>query len=244
MARNVTLAKLRGLARLYADQRPGGTNAFVPDTSGVADVATCNDLINLALTELYDLLIAARGHEYYISSAPIAVVAGTAVYSFPSFPADFYELLSLTLEWGPTTNEVVLGLDKIDNRADFANFSIWAMYSPKAYRLRGAALELLPTPTTPVTARMQYIPALAPLVNDGDTFDGVNGWEKIVALRVGMELRAIAKQDAGDLSALYQAERARIVDLAAERQAATPKTVQDVFPEGSMSWPFARRADP
>lgn len=241
MARNVTLEKLRGLARLYADQRPGGTNAFVPDSTVTVGVASCNDLVNLALTELYDLLIAARGHEYYISSTAISVLAGTATYNLP---ADFYELLSLTLEWGPITNEIVLGLDKIDNRADFANFSVWAMYSPKVYRLRGAALELLPTPTSPVTARLQYIPALAPLVNDADVFDGVNGWEKIVALRVGMELRTIAKQDAGDLSVLYQAERGRIIDLAAERQAATPKVVQDVFPEGSMSWPFARRADP
>lgn len=241
MARNVTLAKLRGLARLYADQRPGGATAFVPDTSGVADVATCNDLVNLALTELYDLLIAARGHEYYVTAAAVAVVAGTATYSLP---ADFYELLSLTLEWGPTTNEVVLGLDKLDNRADFTNFSVWSMYSPKVYRLRGSLVELLPTPTAQVTGRLQYIPALAPLVNDGDVFDGVNGWEKIVALRVGMELRSIAKQEAGDLSGLYQAERERIQGLAAERQASTPKAVQDVFPEGSMSWPFARRADP
>src|SRR4051812_30482519 len=96
MARSVTLAKLRGLARLYSDQRPGGAQAFIPDVAASADSAGVNDLINLALTELYDLLVAARGHEYYRTSAPLTLVPNAATVSLP---VDLYELLTVTLEW-------------------------------------------------------------------------------------------------------------------------------------------------
>jgi hypothetical protein len=241
MARNVTLAKIRGLARQYANQRPAGANAFIPDVAVGVGTSSVNDLINLAITEFYDILVAARGHEAFISSATLALVSGTAIYVLP---ADFYELFTMTLEWSATDHEVVPDLTSLTERAAFSNFSIWTQWAPKAYRVRGSSIEIVPTPTSAPICRIQYVPTFTDLVNDTDTLDGVNGWEKLVALRVAIEMRASAEQAGGDLMGLYQLEHQRISDMAADRAALATKAVKDVTPEGPMVWPVVRQRDP
>jgi hypothetical protein len=91
--RLVTLAQLRTDARLYADQRPGGANAFISDTE-------LTRLVNLVLPKLYDLLVSARGEDYYSRRTPIpgeagvrATAAGISDYLLPD---DFYELISVS----------------------------------------------------------------------------------------------------------------------------------------------------
>jgi len=241
MARLVSLAKIRGLARLYADQRPGGADAFVPDTDGgVPSVASVNDLVNLAVAEFWDLLVAARGQDYGIASSALAIVAGTSAYSLP---ADFYEAKSVVLEWGPNDHELVGDIDRVEDRPAYNNYQNWAAWAPKGYRLLAFQIEFLPTPTLAVTGRLRYVPIAPILVGDVDTVDCVNGWEKLPALRVAMELRAIEEMPYGDLERMFDREKERIMEMASERQAATPKQVQDVQPEGRTFWPFVRRRD-
>lgn len=241
MARLVSLAKIRGLARLYADQRPGGADAFVPDTDGsVASVGSVNDLVNLAIAEFYDLLIAARGQDYSRSSAALAIVAGTSAYNLP---ADFYEALSVVLEWGARDHELVGDIDRVEDRPALNNFATWSPWATKGYRVLATTLEFLPTPTSAVTGRLLYVPTAPVLAADGDTIDCVNGWEKLPALRVAMELRTIEEMPYGDLERMFDRERERILEMASERQATRPKQVQDVTPEGRNLWPFVRRRD-
>src|SRR5690242_73475 len=99
---SVNRAYLRNLARLYADGRPGGTNTFVPDSDATLNAVSLDTLINTCLAELYDVLVAARGHEYYATDADISVVSGTTTYDLPT---DVYQLLSIRLNWGPTQIE-------------------------------------------------------------------------------------------------------------------------------------------
>jgi hypothetical protein len=47
-----------------------------------------------------------------------------------------------------------------------------------------------------------------------------------------------------DLERLFDREKERIMEMASERQATSPKQVQDVQPEMRMLWPFTRRRDP
>lgn len=241
MARTVTLEKLRGLARLYADQRPGGANAFVPDT-GVASVGTLNDLINLAGAELWDMLIAARGHDYHLKDPPgtLSVVAGTSQYSLP---ADFYELRKIVLKWSTNDVEEVKDISHLGDRVDLINFRTWAPWASKAFRVLESKVEILPTPTSAVAGELWYIPPWKDLVADSDTFDGVNGWDKLIALRAAIELRIIDKLPAGDLQGLFAEQKQRVEEMASERQAAAPKTVRDVVPEAAYVWPFVRRRD-
>ena len=226
MAKAVRLDQLRTDARLYADQRPSGASVFINDTE-------LNRLINLELGNVYDLLLAARGHEYYADEDTVSVVSGTSRYNLP---ATFYELLSATLEWSSTDHEPVADYT-VPDRAQFTNLGTWARWAPKGFRLRGAQIELLPTPTSSVTMRLQFVPAFTDLSLDGDTFDGVNGWEKLVAMTVGKEMRVIEGKPHNYLDNLIREQRERIETMAADRAAAHPRVVRDVTPEQGIT-PF------
>jgi hypothetical protein len=234
MARLVTLKAIRRLCRLFADQRPGGGELrFIEDD----DV---NDLINLAIANHYDLLVAARGQEFYQKkSTAIATVAGAAEYNFP---ADFYQLISFVLNWGTNQLEPVPALDSFGSAHRF-NYVNWGQGTQKAYRQSGelgtpARIELFPTPSSAVATIVRYVPTAPILTTDQGatgTFDGVNGWERAIALEVAIQMRGIQGKGAADLGKLYDAERQRIVELAADRAATAAPTIIDVNPESVLA---------
>jgi len=228
VASSVTRGEVRALARLYADERPGGSEAFISD-------ADCNTLINGALKEFYDLLVAARGHEFYeTEDTSVTTANGTATYSLP---ADFYQLLSVDLRWAADRLEPVGALASVADRYRYVSSGVsWGESAPKAFRQRGALIELFPTPTSAVTVVLRYVPVCPELTADSGangSFDGVNGWERLIALRVACEMRTIAGQPASWLNGMYERERERVEELASQRAASHPATIRDVNPEGS-----------
>lgn len=230
----INRAYLRNLARLYADGRPGGSEAFVVDSDATANAVSLDTLINGALAELYDLLVAARGHEYYAADVDLSIVSGTATYALP---ATFYQLLSARIEWAEGRFEELFPASVL-NRTRLENCLTWGEGTPKAYRLRGTqtasaqTFEIFPTPQGTATVAVRYIPAFSLLDDDTDTFDGVNGWEKLVALKVAIEYRTIAEKPLGPLPQLYQETLLRIQGLADQRNANFAEQVQNVYPEG------------
>jgi hypothetical protein len=230
VASEINLQGLIDLARLYSDQRPGGANAFVPDT-GSGSVTT---LINGAIAELYDLLVASGGHEYYVKDATIAIVPGTSVYDMP---ADFYQAQTLHLPWASDDWEYIAPFEQAE-RMRLMNFQTWGRRTPKGYRIRGqqslvsgstltSQVEFLPVPTTTIGCTLRYVPAFTPLSNlTTDFFTTVNSWQKIIAMKAAIELRAVAKLDASDLKELYSEQRDRVQEMADKRaQGATPQIV-------------------
>lgn len=221
MSSLVELSQLRADARVYADRR---TDDEATDFFTASEL---NRIINQQLADLYDLLVAARGHEYYATNATIAVVANTAAYALPG---DFYQLLALNLEWSANDVEPMSPLNHYQDIWLYQNLdSGWYRGTRKAYRLREGHVDLYPTPSSAVTARVYYVPSFQPLVNDTDTFDGVNGWEKLVTLGAAIEMLEIEEVGAGaHLQKRYDAARDRIEGLAADRDAANPAEVRDV----------------
>jgi hypothetical protein len=230
----VTRAFIRNRARLYADGRPGGANAFVKDSDPTPDAASFDTLVNGAIAELYDLLVSLRGHEYYASDATLAIVAGTSQYPLP---ADFYQLLSVRLEWAAQDFEELKPMG-VRERTRYENIATWNRGTAKAYRLRGTftasarIIELLPVPSSSVTGRLRYIPICPLLVDDTTTFDDVNDWSKLVALKAAIEYRTIAEKPIGNLQQLYNECAARISALGDQRNANYAEQVQQVYPEG------------
>ena len=222
MSKLVTPAQLVADAYMYANMVQG-TNSFVTPTQALR-------LVNLAASEFYDLLVAARGHEYYISEFAIAIVGGTSRYALP---ADFYELESITLQWGTNQVEEVPDYHSVRDRSDYLNGLQWSQWNDKAFRLRGCFVEFLPVPSGAVAATMQYIPCFTDMVLGGTSFDGVNGWERMVALKAACDMCIIAQRDAGDLSSRLEAEKQRISEMAEDRAAEHPHQVRDVYPEGN-----------
>lgn len=225
----VTLAQLESDALLYADQRPGGSTAHI-------DPTTLTRLVNQALKEFYDLLIRARGHEYFLTSSTLAIVSGTATYTLPT---DLYELVSVTLEWGTRNHELVRPAASTSDRSAYTNLGLWTQYGPKAYRMRGVqagtqTLELLPTPASNVTARLQYIPTMTELTS-GQSIQTVNGWGKLVSLKVALEMlsiKGLSKQRAL-VEGLYQEQLERVEAMASEQDANEPKHPRDVGPDAT-----------
>ncbi len=230
---SVNRAYLRNLARLYADGRPGGANTFVPDSDATSNAVSMDTIINSCIAELYDVLVAARGHEYYATDADIAVVPGTELYALPT---DFYQLRSIRLNWGPTELEELKPMG-VRERTRYEMLQTFDRWTPKAYRLQGSqtasarTVEILPLPRVAVTANIRYIPTFAPLTDDAASFDGVNGWEKLVALKAAIEYRTIAEKSPGNLERLYAENLQRITGLADQRNANYAEQIQQVFPE-------------
>lgn len=244
MASDITLQGLIDLARLYADQRPGSGTAFVPDT-GSGSMVT---LINGACAEFYDLLVRSGGHEYFAKDSAISIVPGTATYACPS---DFYQEITIHLEWNNQDWEYVAPFENAE-RMRLVNFTTWGRRTPKGYRIFGAqtltadqeaSIEFSPTPTTTVTGRLRYVPTFTNLSNvSTDNISTVNGWHKLIALKVAMELRVIARMDMGDLAQLYSSELERITDLADKRaQGATPQIVDVEAYRQMPEWAADRR---
>jgi hypothetical protein len=221
VASSVTLAQLRLDARLYADQRPGSASSFITEPE-------LTRLVNRKARELYDMLVEARGSDYYATEGAIAIVAGTTRYSLP---ADFYQLSSVTLEWTTQDFELIfpVGSTRERNRFEGVNgrWPAWSRFSQKGYKLRASQIEFLPEPRGDVTCRLQYVPVYTDMTADGDTFDGINGWEKMVALGVAIEMRIIEKRSASDLADLYREQLARIETMKSERDAEAPKEIVD-----------------
>jgi hypothetical protein len=217
--RTVTLAQLKRMSRLYADERPGGANAFISDDE-------LRDLINSHIADEYDLLIHAGGHERYETiDTSEATVSGTATIDLPD---DFYELLSLHLVWGTRQLEPVDALDSVADRRDVANLGVWARDAEKYFRRRGAYIEFFPTPTTATTVELRYVPTAPILTAEEATFDGVNGWERMICYRVAAEMLAIASKSPATMMALYQAEREKLELLAHQATASHPDRIRDV----------------
>jgi hypothetical protein len=173
----VTLLEVRNLAKLYSNQR---SSAFMSDPDW-------DSLINAARAEFYDLLVDSRGHEYFEKTATLATTSGSAIVAMP---ADHYETLSILLRWGAQQLEEVDALDHLGDQVAYRNWNQWAYQSPKAFREQNQLYEFFPTPSAVTTLEIRYIPAAPILVGDSATFDGVNGWWKLVAARVDQHCQA------------------------------------------------------
>jgi len=99
------------------------------------------------------------------------------------------------------------------------------------YRLMGSYLWLRSS-ATPVSAgrnmRLWYAPRATLLVNDGDTFDGVSGWDEYVVVDCVIKCRLKGEEDPSIEMALKQALVQRIEAAAENRDEAGPHMVTDV----------------
>lgn len=225
--REVKLSQLKRMCRLYADERPGGANAFINDDE-------LRDLINGEIANEYDLLIHAGGHERYETvDTSLSTTAGTATVTLPE---DLYEILSLHLSWGTRQLERVEALDSLDDRRDIVNSGVWTRDGWKAYRVRHAVVgagtralaEFFPTPSSVVSLDLRYIPTAPVLTAEDDTWDGVNGWERMIEYKVAAEMQVIAGKSPAAMLALYQQEKERIEILAHQLTASSPDRIRDV----------------
>ena len=205
MASNVTLLDLRTQAKQRADMT---NSAFLTDPEW-------NTNINSAAAELYDILVSVA-EDYYTTSATITTSGDTA-----TLPSDFYKLVGIDYTLGSQLTPMDPFVFR--DRLLYQNMN----QSILRYRLVGSSLKFLPTPPTQ-SMTLWYVPAFQKLVDDADTFNGVNGWEDFIVCDAAM--KALMKEES-DVSAIM-ADKAgiekRIRNMAPNRDQGRAEAVTDV----------------
>lgn len=221
MPRNVTLLDLRTRVRQRANME---NSTFVTDSE-------VSSLVNEGIAGLYNLLIQARGQEYYSIDYVFSTVANQQIYDLP---ADFYQLLDVTAVIENHTHKLIRY-----QMADMAALRDSGMTSPATlprYRLRGefntttnvAQIQILPVPNQVFAIALYYVPAPVLLSADSDTCDGIAGFEEWVVLDAAIRCLQKEESDVSFLAAEREKVEMRIRYLRDDRDAGDAPRVQDV----------------
>lgn len=216
MARAVALSTLRDRVRKRADME--AATARFPDSEVTA-------MINDSICRFYNLLVAARGMDYYENNSTVITDGINTLYPLP---ADFYELLAAEVAIGNGDNTIALmPYNRLEHAELVSSTPGWSG-EPFAYRIRASNIDFLPLPVSGLKITLFYIPAPPTLVNDSDTIDGIAGWEEIIILDAAIKLKRKDDLDASDL----ERDRALVVEevkgLSAKRDVSQPGRVSDV----------------
>jgi hypothetical protein len=223
-----TLSAVRTAAAQRADMPAPSTTTFVTTSEW-------NGLINASYQELYGLLAQKFGDDYFTSiSSNITTDGLTDLYDLPS---DFFKLLGVDLQVTATPPAyVTVRPFAFAERNSLAqpNLQPTLGVTNLRYRLKGSKLWLAPFPAANQVLRLHYVPRLTLLSADGDTLDGVNGWEEYVVVDAALKAKDKEESDVSVLAAEKAALVGRIEAEAENRDAGAPATVADVR---SDLWP-------
>lgn len=220
MARSVTLATLESRVLRRANLEGAmGPNSFITQ-------AELDDAINESLAELYDLLRAGYGQDYFVNTSTFNTTANTASYALPG---DFMSMLGVDITFGQ--NLVITGRPYMwTERNRYKWYPGWIYSQPVFYRIIGGNITFIPSPGGSFSVTLNYVPAFQSLTLPGSTFDGVAGWEEYAVLDAAIKL--LIKDGDPDMIGVLQGRLAqmkqRIDGLAAQRDAGAPERVQDV----------------
>lgn len=187
----MSLQTLRLLAQMRADKV----------NSGFVTLPEWNSFINLALYELYDLLIPLYDTLFMAPRARFTTQGNTFIYPLPNglitmqdannsnfVPAPFYKLLGVDLAINSANNAFVSvqPYNLIDrNKYIYPNTAstIYGVFNLR-YRLMGNNLELIPTPSANQQIQLLYVPRLPQMMKDTDlTTLGFSGYLNYVVCR-------------------------------------------------------------
>lgn len=174
MSRNVTLLQLRTDIATQADI-VGGTARY--------PAATLNRFINQSIQRFREKL-SAEGAQHYLTNASGTLAAG-AVSPFPFGVIDLSLAnpsvvrvygLDITLTSGVQT---ALSHTPFQSRTDWGGPIVTG--EPRAWsNFNTRKLAIMPAPSQSYPYNAWYLPALADLALDADTWDGVAGWEEFI----------------------------------------------------------------
>ena len=213
--------------------------------SGFVTLPEWNKFINLAMFELYDLLVTVYEDYYVAEPVTFNTVGGTYRYALPngsnSFqnqagatitPPAYYKLLGVDMKLNTVPNAwiTINKFNFIDRNKwvyPAAGTTIYGVYNAQ-YRVMGDKIEFIPIPSGGQSFQLWYIPRLQELLQDTDvTTTGISGWIEYVIVRAAMY--ALAKEES-DITGLQQELmflKQRIEESAANRDAGQPDTISN-----------------
>lgn len=191
--------KTRRFDDLRADAYKRSDNEGATDRHPAADVGR---YINQGRAERYDLMVDARGRQYFRKNPPqlITTLSTTTRYALN---ADFYRLISVRRKCdAPDLLEPFRAEVEPDLR--YVSGMPW----PTHYELQNGYIELLPAHQAGVCIVVDYVPVITDLTADGDLNDCGNGWDEY---EVCFAARCMAvKDEEWDLVRALDADMARM----------------------------------
>ena len=231
---------MRERARELANMETNsGASAFVTDLE-------VDRHINSGLASLYNLLVGARGEEYYARSVAIALNSTNDTYDLP---ADFFQLIGALLYDGsayyqPRTwswkETAALKQLATQGTPAAANLHYRVIGREQPYPAAGFndRIKILPAATAGWTLTIDYLPAAPVLALGADTFDGVSGWEEHACLSAAIKMLAKEETDAGPLLQERALLEQRISKMAGARNADRPAHIIDTKRDWAGLWPW------
>jgi hypothetical protein len=156
--KTATLITMRDRVRFLGD---------FPNSRRITDAVITAELNN-AIEDTWNILTRARPDYYTKEQAP-STVAGVATVALAP---DFYKLRKVEINVG-ADRPLKMSAINLNETHRISSSGL-----PRWYRLQGSNLTLYPTPAAVYAMRVFYLPIFADLVNDADTFDGINGFEE------------------------------------------------------------------
>ena len=228
MARTRTLTNLIADVRAVADLE---NDLHVTDTQ-------ITEFLNQGITELYDMLVEARGHEYYLSTTTFTTVSGTETYVIPT---DMMELHKVDINVAARNWD--LTPYSLHERNDYNQIQGTAPW-PVVYRIMGQNISLLPIARGGYVITVFYVPHAVRLSAGSDAFDGINGWEMYPVWYAAAI--CLAKEESDPSYAMNQMAtlRKRIENLATKRNTYGAERVRDVYGSVAVRRPWQRLPPP
>lgn len=233
-------------------------------TSGALGVAVFKWSLNGGSTYTTGVLTAATvtlGNTGLVLNFPVGVYTLDTVYTFQTtgvptirnqqmyeLPDDFYKLYSVIATTGGAAPYPVEELGRLDesywrdtNAVPLGNPMYYQIQSPR-FGNPVAGLRLFPIPDGSQTLRVNYFPCAPTLTEDGDVFDGINGWEGYVEDYAARQMAV--KDEALELVATFDASikslEKRIRGLVATRTTDPPRIQNARRSAGVRKFPYWR----
>ena len=251
------MAKLRQLSDLRTDayrmaDLEGATSRF--PTSEV------NTYLNDGIAHFYDLLVRARGTGYFEKNVTVLTDGVNANYSLP---LDFFEIVLAQCNLGFTTGatadtNIALSQFNMRERPELSSYTPGWQGNPFSYRIHGGdpaqpnqvqstintgyTIELLPRPAAGMKVQIFYIPSCPNLVNDVDTIDTINGWDRYATVWAAILMRTKDDLPIDNLLAIQKEMRERITGMASKRDTSSTRVTDVRYQFPGRGWRRQRRA--
>jgi hypothetical protein len=173
------------------------------------------DIVNEALTELWDTIVAKWADYYTVNTIALATIGNQQVFS----AINWYKIRKLENDQSGAAASgdwSKLQPTSLDSEHLYRNAG-----TPRYY-LRDSKIWLTPAPTTALRLRLHYISPAPLFAADGDSFDGINGYEAILIQKGKLAVESELKLDTANSLRRVQELEARIRSAADAQDADQP----------------------
>lgn len=167
-------------------------------------------LANRHIPAVFDVLVDAGPADYYSATAPITTAANVIAYPLED---DFRNLLHVFVRESTDERRQIMPMREMARGSFKAPSGVW-------------------------TLEVEYIPVPTVLVADGDTFDGVSGFEELIANLMAFDVMKKQQHDPSAVMSSIAMLQARIVSRSRARDKGGGKMVTDTDDASISPYPF------